>query len=127
MNVEKYIGKSFRDKGRGPDDYDCYGLICAIYRDERGIELTNYLNYEDSTDALRIPLLYYKEREKWEEVELPMEYDIVVLDINGQPLHVGCMIDSKMFIHITKGTCVSAESIESQVWKNRIHGFYRHS
>jgi len=40
--VARWIGLPFRLLGRGPDAYDCWGLVCAIYVDQVGIALPSF-------------------------------------------------------------------------------------
>ena len=30
MDLNKYIGIPYKDYGRGPDSYDCWGLVCMV-------------------------------------------------------------------------------------------------
>ena len=34
-----YLGKPWRNGADGPDAFDCYGLVRAVYRDRYGIEM----------------------------------------------------------------------------------------
>lgn len=38
----KWIGLKYGDKGRGPDEWDCYGLARAVLAAEAGLDLPDY-------------------------------------------------------------------------------------
>ena len=44
-----YLGKPWRNGADGPDAFDCYGLVRAVYRDRYGIEMPVV-----SADATRV-------------------------------------------------------------------------
>ena len=127
MSYSKYIGLPFEEKGRGPA-FDCWGLVIHVLKQEHDISgLPDFTaDYESTTDKFNIPLLTYQERQNWREVRDPKEGDVVLLNIAGRPLHVGVMIDSGKFLHVTKGINSCIERIHGSVWQNRIEGFYRY-
>lgn len=128
MSYTDYIGLPFKEKGRGPDGYDCYGLILLVMESEHGITgLPDFGDqYESTTDKLNIPMLAEREKLNWTKVERPQEGDVVLLNILRQPLHCGIMIDGQNFLHVTKDINSCIESTRSMLWKNRINGFYRY-
>lgn len=36
--VDRYVGKPFQWGADGPDAFDCYGLVCAVLRDQWGAD-----------------------------------------------------------------------------------------
>ena len=39
----EYIGKPWERMARGPDTFDCWGLVYDIYKNKHGIELSQNL------------------------------------------------------------------------------------
>ena len=50
--TDNYVGKPFVDGARGPDAYDCWGLVAAIYLEEYGITLPEY--YVSAMDTEKV-------------------------------------------------------------------------
>lgn len=100
----------------------------SIYREQYGIELHDHA-YE-STHGFKDNALIYAEEavsSKWQPTESPKEYDLVVFNIGGYPVHVGIMVDNKRFIHAHESCDVAIESVESIKWRSRVNGYYRHA
>ena len=74
INISKYIGLVFEDRGRGPNGYDCWGLLSLIYKEEFGVNLPSYLdNYKDTKDSDSIGTLMRQERDNWKAIKTPWE------------------------------------------------------
>ncbi len=118
-----FVGKDFAWGGRGPDTYDCYGLVKAVQA-ARGIELPEYASVSDK--AL-IHQLVMAERELFVPLERPEPWCVVALAIHPRFVsHVGVVIDdSRRFIHVMAKTRVSIERLDAPEWAKRIRGFYR--
>jgi len=86
----KYIGAPYRVAEYGPDAYDCYGLIVAVYREQLGIQLPEYLLEEVGT-LLKVGRLVEKEETQphWRHVSAFREFDVVELANNRRTFHVG--------------------------------------
>lgn len=124
---EKYLDLEFKEKGRGNDGVDCYGLFRMIYANELGISLPSFTEYENTKDYHAIKSLIQNNSEKeWYEVETPQKFDGVLFRIFGHPVHMGLMIDENRFIHIEHGFNSCVEWYNGSMWKNRLIGFYRH-
>ena len=52
--------------------------------------------------------------------------DVIVLKIASYPVHMGVMIDERLFIHAERGLDVSVGDTKNYRWRNRIDGYYRH-
>ena len=46
-SLTKLIGVPYRDEGRGPDFYDCYGLIKHLYQNQLNVDIPDYRSPED--------------------------------------------------------------------------------
>ena len=130
MNVwNKYIGKPFKDNARGPNYFDCYGLLYAIYKDILNIKLPLF-NDEYFTTTNKIAIKELIERETsgdWQKITAYMPLDIVIFRFLGWPLHVGIIMDENRFIHALRGSDVCVEHLNNPLWRKKIDGFYRYN
>lgn len=116
---EKYIGIPFEYKGRGPDAYDCYGLLRKLYQEHRGILIPDY---NSETEVERIAMQFSAGIEDWVEVE-KREGVAVLMRVSGLGAHVGYVIGDGKFIHTWERTGgVAIERLDT--WKNLIIGYY---
>lgn len=130
----KWIGLPYRDKGRGPDAYDCWGGARAVLQSEFGLVLPDYLDaYTSSNDGDSVASAVASGlRDGWTAVQIPREGDLLILRIAARPWHCGVMVNERMFLHwppvSTKGvqqlSCV--ERLDSFQWARRIDGVYRY-
>lgn len=123
-----YIGKPFAEKGRGPAEFDCWGLVCQVFKDVRGIALPSYLDkYETTNDRDALGVVIGKEsKEKWHEVEKPQALDVIILRMRGVPMHVGVVTKPGFMIHCARGIGVVHEKYDSIKWRSNVMGFVRH-
>lgn len=124
--IADLIGKPFRDGGRGPDEYDCFGLLEEVYR-RRGINLPpepNSISQEEKAYAIGQAV----ERGEWELIEKPQPWCAVAFRVIPPYItHVGVVLqDCQRFLHTRQGVNVAVERLNSIVWRSRIAGFYIH-
>lgn len=126
--VGAWIGRPFRDKGRGPDAFDCWGLVRAVLRDQFGIALPDYADaYTESHDHASVAEAVESGlRDGWQIVRQPKCGDLIVIRVAGRPWHCGLMVTPERFLHVPdKGTsCI--ERLDSVIWTRRIEGIYRY-
>ena len=94
--IADLIGKPYRDNGRGPDAYDCYGLAIEVER-RAGYKL-NDVQYTDHAPSLcnkYAPTLNVYKLDK------PREGALLEMYTDGE-LHIGVCINEREFIHETK-------------------------
>ncbi|MBB4315372.1 C40 family peptidase [Roseospira marina] len=112
------IGKPFAYGGRGPDSFDCYGLLMELYR-RKGVMLPDYRSptrLHDIAAALADGLW------RWTPIE-SRPGAAVTFRIKGYGAHVGLVLRHDRFIHTWEGTggvCIERLSH----WKQRVLGFY---
>jgi cell wall-associated NlpC family hydrolase len=131
MWAHKYAGVPFADKGRGLDGMDCWGLVQHVYRGERGIELPGYeWCYHTTSDSMeRIgETVLQQSSAHWKRIERGQEkeYDVVIMRMQGLPMHVGIVTQPGYMLHCLRGVGVSHENMSSARWRNRILGIVRH-
>lgn len=126
--VRPWIGLPYADKGRGPDAWDCWGLIRAVLHAQFGHALPSYADdyiaasdHRSVTAAVQAGLL-----DGWRAVARPKAGDIVILNVGNRPWHCGLVVADNLFLHAQPRTTSSIERLDSLQWRNRIEGYYRH-
>ena len=125
LSSPKYIDlleKEFAYGGRGPEFYDCYGLIMEMHR-RLGIELPEY---KSERDPNLIQLLIVEGRKLFEQIEKPEPQCVVSFFIKPYiTSHLGFMLDDRKFIHIMLKSRVTVEKIDCDDLKNRITVYFK--
>jgi cell wall-associated NlpC family hydrolase len=101
-------GKKYRSGNKGPDYFDCSGLIYFTYR-QAGIS---------------VPLT--AEAQGRYGAEIPrgevQPGDLVLFKIKNDD-HIGIMINGSDFVHASKSRGVAIDSLESTYWRRYVVGF----
>ena len=102
------MGKPYKNGGRGPDAFDCSGLVYFAYK-KTGITLpvTAEEQGRSGVDVLR-------------EAILPG--DLVIFKIK-RDYHVGIMVNEKEFIHASKSRGVAIDDLSLSYWMRSLQGF----
>lgn len=122
--LQDLIGLPFIDGGRGPDGYDCWGLVREVYA-RCGIPLRDYKL--SCYDAAGFSERAEAERPRWlrhmeEKAPVP---SVVAIRLNSPNIsHVGVYIGGGKFIHTREKTGVCIERLNSPVWRHRVEGIY---
>jgi cell wall-associated NlpC family hydrolase len=126
---QKYLGENFAEKGRGPDLFDCWGLLRWVYFHDHidKIVVPDYLEFYDSTNEReKLGELIDKESRAWKEVTDPKPFDCIVLRMRGVPMHVGIVTQKGYMLHCAQGVGTVHERYDSLRWVDKVLGFYRH-
>jgi cell wall-associated NlpC family hydrolase len=116
------IGKPFSEMGRGPDSYDCWGLVMAV-GNRLGIQLQDYGT--EYWDEVGVRNQYREHAPEFDKVEVPQAGDIVVYkEVDGK-LHFGIMIDQYHFLQANRNIGVGKTRWDSPLTIQLIEGFYR--
>ena len=132
VNINKYVGIPFVDKGNSFDGIDCWHLVKLFYKNELNTELEDY--YISALDTDKINEQFIKEKNdsllnmnQWVEIDKPEPYCLVLINLLNNPNifcdHVGICLDKNTFLHayIKTGSCIAKISR----WKSHIKGFYK--
>lgn len=129
----KYVEIEYGD---GPGQHKCWSLIQHIYRTELNIALDDFrpINENDFADAMRVARTFRQELLKWDKVEYPREFDIVVMagyttdheKVVRAPLHAGVMVGGDRVLHIESGKNATCVLLSHWTVKQRILAFCRH-
>ena len=124
------IAVPFEEKGRDWFGWDCWGMVLLFHRHVLGVDLPSYteeyINAGSSVEGrAQLAGLIGKNVQGWDKVETPESGDVVLLNINGHPIHVGIAIDAGRMLHTETKCNTLIERLASPMWSRRIAGFYR--
>lgn len=122
-----YIGLPYKDKGRGPDGWDCWGGVRMVLGDVFGIALPDYGDaYETSADRAAVAdAVETGLADGWVRVECAATGDLLILRIAGRPWHCGLVVAPNLFLHWAPKATSCIERLDSLMWTHRIQGIYR--
>ena len=123
-----YIGLPFRNHGRDRSGLDCWGLVRLVMSEQFGIALPSLSHeYRHSCDRAIGPLIEAQSL-NFAPVKHGAEKlgDIIVLRMNGQPMHVGLVLGDQQMLHVEEGIETSIARYAGPHWAGRIFGFYRY-
>lgn len=123
----KYIGIPFVEKGRSDVGVDCWGLVKIIYEKEKGIILPSYEELYETTEDRDIlsQTIQSESSAHWLNPEKPKEFDVIILDMRGLPMHVGIVTKDNHMIHCAKGINTAHENFTTMRWRHKVKGFAR--
>jgi cell wall-associated NlpC family hydrolase len=111
------IGRPFAKAGRGPDVFDCYGLVREMYA-RKGVTVPNY---STGPDAAPENAQILSGMTVWKKVD-ERPYVAVVFRLLGK-LHIGYLLPYGKMIHCWErsgGVCVE----RFDTWRNKVIGYY---
>ena len=116
-----YLGKPWVSGAAGPDAYDCYGLVRAVYRDRFGIDMPALDPGIVSTLACAKALRDYADYGRWAPVDAPTaDGDVIQMGCARHPHHVGLYVaDGARVLHCVGGAGVLLQPLDSL----RLHGW----
>ena len=127
----KYLGLPFAEGGRGPEAFDCWGLVRQVLLDQHGIDLDAYHGISTNDGpAVAMQVLAEIRRDDWCEVMTPRAFDVAVMWTN-RPFsrtlsHIGIVERAGRLLHIEKDKRAICIPLERLAPAFAIHSFYRH-
>jgi cell wall-associated NlpC family hydrolase len=102
------LGKPYKNGAKGPDAFDCSGLIHYVYKQSNIV----------------LPVMTEKQIRAGLEVSPAnvLPGDLVFFKIK-KDLHAGIMLNKKDFIHSSKTRGVSVDNIDLNYWKRSVFCF----
>lgn len=100
MNLDSFVGLPYREGARGPDEFDCYGLVAEVFRTMRGIELPDWSASGPGQQAASRAISAALNGEvaggrsvkvDW-PADMPEDWDIAIVGSATRPHHVGVVI-----------------------------------
>lgn len=116
------IGKPYKEGARGPEAYDCWGVVMAIYH-RLGWPVKNYPISFAVADGRHMDRFIDTEQTRWEKHAQPVPGAVVLFRrANGLYCHVGVVIDDKRFIHSEEDVGVCIDTLNR--WDPFVAGYY---
>jgi len=119
------LGKEFAYGGRGPDAYDCYGLVIET---RKRVGRTMPLHYvsTDIPEAIHGSIEEARLSCGFRELPEPSPFCLVTFRLHPRyTTHIGMVLqDCRRFIHILAKMRVGVERLDSPCWRHRISGFF---
>jgi cell wall-associated NlpC family hydrolase len=115
-----YIGKPYEHAARGPDKFDCWGLVWAVYK-SFGIYLPEFPGITLTSPLMQCNVILQNISEDWVDVGMPFDCAAVGMSKKAAIHHVGVYIaaDGGKIVHATPESGVVA-STERRL---RVEGF----
>lgn len=127
----KYIGIPYEEGARGPNAYDCWGIIQLIYLNEKGIRLPELPGLSAPQMQEIHDTIMRESVRDWTEIAEPVEGCIVAMGgRTGMMHHVGVYInaDGGKVLHSRLGLNAVAETLRGLKLRGlRIIKLYQHS
>jgi len=126
IDIADLIGKPYKEGGRGPANYDCWG-ICMAAAARASIELPDIEVPEGS--ELRAKIIEEQSQTRFRRIDTPGAYSIslfrIIDDANKIKWHVGLVLENgRDFIHTTGKMGVNISSLADPLWRLFLEGFY---
>ncbi len=126
----RYVGLPFEDGGRGPESFDCWGLVRQVYAFELGIDLPSYGEIS-ARDLGRIARAMGQGQAEdcWRGIGTPAAFDVVLMRAAGGAravVHVGLAVDARRLLHIEAATSAVVVPLSHVSVAGRILGFRRY-
>jgi len=105
MDWSRFVGLPWRDRGRGPEGYDCWGLFRLAFGAATGIDLPSYdERYRSAADRSETATLFAGGRGDWDEVPegAMRELDGAVFVMTGR-FHIGLVVRRGLVLHMPFG------------------------
>lgn len=118
---EDLIGIPFKEHGRDKKGFDCYGIAIEIYK--RNGKILHDVFYETITEESISKNAFLSNEVTEKHLNNISEDDIILINVNGNPNHIGVYIGEGLFIHSTKNFGVIIEPLKR--YKKRIKGVYK--
>lgn len=105
MTFDDFVGLPYREGARGPDAYDCYGLVAAVFRALRGVSLPDW--YQESpghggaSRAIAAALAGEVAGGRCLPVAEPSDFDLAIVGSTLRPHHLG-VVASGGVLHASK-------------------------
>lgn len=115
-----YIGFEWREYGRGPDAFDCWGLMRLVYACELSIDVPCLAGaYADPAERAEVDRLRREEPSLsvWRDVASSELRAFDVLLFGGAHLHVGVAIDRTRMLHIDRGRTSEIVRLDRGRWR----------
>lgn len=116
------IGKPFKYGGRGPEFYDCYGLVMELHK-RAGKTIPDVLS---PSEQAKIASLVETEVPAWTACERAPGA-VLTMRIGRHVSHVALVISGTKFIHVWSQGALGVAVERISEWERRIVGCYQYN
>lgn len=117
--------RPYKDHGRGPAAFDCWGLYREAYLRDFGLRLPDYGEcYHTADDTHSVGSVLLRELAHWHRVTELQKGALIVLNVARRPFHCAYALDAHQMLHTLPGSGSVIEQIHSPRWVRRIEGIY---
>lgn len=124
------IGKPWVAGARGPDAFDCWGLVTWVYQQRFGIHLPLFEGVDPKcVSGVGRLMAEGSQKDDWISLLSPEEGCVVAMSRNRIIHHVGiyCDVDGGLVLHALDGQNVVAQSLSQlSLYGWRTIQFYKH-
>ncbi len=122
LNLGDLIGKPFSYGGRGPGEYDCYGLCMEVYR-RLGRRLPEF---GAAVQPHVIDAMIGEASQFFRKIDAPAPHCLVTFMVRPPyTSHIGVVLDDRIrFIHVSRTIRTCIERMDSPLWQRRVTGYY---
>lgn len=114
--MECLVGTKYREP------FGCFSLV----REALALSGKFIPDYADGlTEIEKLEVLREGLAKHSRQVESPQRGDVVLLQVMGQPSHMGIMINEREMLHSMAGINACIERIDSARWRGRVMEFWR--
>lgn len=129
IDLSDLIGKPYQADGRGPDNYDCWGLCLEVAR-RAGRPLPD-INIPRSEDERSVFAVNFKDS-CFDRLEGPEPWCQVAFriwdDHDKERWHVGTVLENCLrFIHVAEKSFVCTPLLSHPLWGLFLEGYYRYA
>jgi cell wall-associated NlpC family hydrolase len=107
------LGLPFERGGRGPDSYDCYGILKEMYR-RSGVELPDF---QTPGDAQSMADVIADESRRWRKVPVGTIGACHTFRVEGVGSHVGFCVEPDRFLHAIEPIGVTTDRLSNPLLK----------
>ena len=125
-SIKQFTGLPYKTGGRGPEYYDCWGLVRLFYQEVFGIELPLHagMYFDGNTNNLHEEIVKRSVACEFEKVVDKKFGDILLMRHYQHPVHAGIRISDTEFIHSVQN--IGSVKTEEKRWRNKVEQYYRH-
>lgn len=125
MNIVRYIGIPYKERGRDFTGADCWGICRMVAKDLLYIDLPEYF-YSEADLLQDAEKLIAENSPRWTKVEEDFKPgDIHIFRIKGHETHCGIHLMQKEFLHSLPGRDSCIETLTDINWVHRKTGSFR--
>lgn len=123
--ILQYLNKPWEAGARGPDAFDCYGLVYDFYKRVLNIALPHYPILP--SDIRSVSEAVEEEAKQWIQVEELQKFDVVCLGKKTLVHHIALFLGGGKVIHVGSQFRSKVTEVSELYKEYKTVKFYRHA